>query len=210
MIIEIDGRKVEVIYHQKNIKRTYLRLLNNKQIMITSKYNFNEKELTKIIERNLKWLTKKLNLMIDLKENEFLYFGKKYQLQYQNIKDYFFQDDLLIVNEKTGLEKVVAEGLKEVAKEFVLILQKINYHEKPILQFRKMKSKWGVCHINKNKIVLNKAVIHLPLHLIDYIIYHEITHLFHLNHSKAFYQKLASLCPQYQEYRKELRKYYLN
>lgn len=69
-------------------------------------------------------------------------------------------------------------------------------------------SRWGSCSENKN-LNFSYKILFLPEHLRDYIIVHELCHLEHLNHSPAFWLRVAELFPRYVEIRKELRQWQL-
>jgi len=71
------------------------------------------------------------------------------------------------------------------------------------LRFKNQKSRWGSCSELKN-INLNIRLLFLPIDLIDYVIIHELCHLKHLNHSKAFWALVASHCPDYKLHEKQL------
>ena len=73
---------------------------------------------------------------------------------------------------------------------------------------KNQKTLWGSCSAKKN-INLNYKLVLLPEKLQEYIILHELVHLTHRNHSKAFWQELERFCPEYINRRKELRKYRL-
>ena len=59
------------------------------------------------------------------------------------------------------------------------------------IKFRKTKSKWGHC-TSKGILQFNWLIVMAPEHVIDYLVTHEVCHLIHLNHSKAFWELLAS------------------
>jgi hypothetical protein len=44
-----------------------------------------------------------------------------------------------------------------------------------------------------------------PPPIIDYLVVHELSHLVHANHSKAFWQTVASLIPEVEKKREWLR-----
>lgn len=73
---------------------------------------------------------------------------------------------------------------------------------------KNQKTLWGSCS-HKNNINLNIKLILLPDKLQEYIILHELVHLKVKNHSATFWKELAKYCPEYQQRRKELRKYRL-
>ena len=88
-----------------------------------------------------------------------------------------------------------------------------NYYKKvfnknnTVLKFRKMKSRWGVCHITKNYINLSTYLIHVPIHLIEYVIIHEFCHFKYANHSKSFYTEVEKYCHDYKKRVKELKSF---
>ncbi|NEN76093.1 M48 family metallopeptidase [Pelistega sp. NLN82] len=64
------------------------------------------------------------------------------------------------------------------------------------LRLSKATRSWGQCN-SKGIIGLNWRLIHLPPKQIDYVIAHELAHLKHMNHSKAFWQEVADIMPDY-------------
>ncbi len=76
----------------------------------------------------------------------------------------------------------------------------------PPFRLSKAKTRWGSCN-HRGVISLNWRLIQLPLHLIDYVVVHELAHLLEMNHSKAFWQRVESVCKDYQVAREQLREY---
>lgn len=76
---------------------------------------------------------------------------------------------------------------------------------KPILRVREMKTRWGTCLVNKGIITLNKRLLAYPKECIEYVALHEYCHFIHPNHSKKFYELVASFMPDWKE-RKALLK----
>ena len=68
------------------------------------------------------------------------------------------------------------------------------------------KSKWGSCD-SECHIKFNWKMIMLAPQLIDFIIYHELSHLKELNHSKQFYAVLSNFLPNHRKYRNLLKSY---
>lgn len=213
MVVDINGHILEVIIIRKNIKGTYLRLRNN-QILISTNRHVSNERIMNFINQQREWIENKLNNIIEFtpKEDEFLFFGEKYHIIIDNkMKElYKIVNGILYLKKYNAIKNVYEYGYKMISEEFFRIVGKVKLQQIPTLSFRKMNTKWGVCHYREWKVVLNKALILLPLSLIQYIIYHELTHFFHPNHSKKFYTQLSIFCPQYQQYQKELRKYYIN
>lgn len=76
---------------------------------------------------------------------------------------------------------------------------------KPLLKVRFMKSRWGVCHVSRNYITLNKQLMDKPFEALEYVVLHELVHLLHPNHQAGFHQEMQALMPDYQKRRALLR-----
>lgn len=75
------------------------------------------------------------------------------------------------------------------------------------IYFRKMKTKWASCSPKKN-LTVNILVKYLPRNLIEYVIYHEITHLIERRHNESFWKIISKKFPNYDEMEKELFTYW--
>ncbi len=72
------------------------------------------------------------------------------------------------------------------------------------LQVRFYKSQWGNCSI-KGDIKLNWRLILAPLEVLDYVVVHELSHIRHHNHSRAFWALVAHTMPDYKTQRAWLK-----
>ena len=67
------------------------------------------------------------------------------------------------------------------------------------------RSKWGHC-TSLGAIQYNWQIILAPEAIVDYLVAHEVCHLRYHDHSPAFWQLVASVCPTYSTDRAWLRK----
>ena len=95
---------------------------------------------------------------------------------------------------------IFAERLLLVCQRFPGVLAA------PELRLRRMKRRWGSCS-SKGRITLNTELVKLPLTLIDYVIAHELCHLFEFNHSRRFYQLLATVMPDWKQREQMLKQF---
>lgn len=73
----------------------------------------------------------------------------------------------------------------------------------PKVRLRKMEKRWGSAQANGN-ILLNPLLIRTPSICIDYVITHELCHLRHPQHDRAFYNLLSGMCPNWQAIKSRL------
>jgi len=65
--------------------------------------------------------------------------------------------------------------------------------------------RWASCD-DKGTLRFNWRIIQAPMRLVDYVVAHEVVHLIHRDHNKAFWARLGMLMPDYERRKEELRK----
>jgi predicted metal-dependent hydrolase len=76
-------------------------------------------------------------------------------------------------------------------------------HELPPVRLQCMKRQWGNCSPS-GRITLNPWLVRAPRRAIDYVLLHEMCHLKHHNHTKAFYSTLDMHMPNWREVKEQL------
>ena len=71
-------------------------------------------------------------------------------------------------------------------------------------RIKKTKTLWGSCSSNR-KITINQNLMMYSKKAIDYVVLHEICHLRYMNHSKKFWDMVATYMPDYKEAERELK-----
>jgi len=77
----------------------------------------------------------------------------------------------------------------------------------PKLRIRKMTSRWGVCNYKDIVVTLNLELMKRDLSCLDYVIYHELSHLVEANHSAKFWKVVEENCPDYKKIRRTMKNY---
>jgi len=123
------------------------------------------------------------------------------------------QDDRLLIGlapraEPAALRKRAIDWLKERAR--ALLGERLAHYSArlgvptPALALSNARTQWGVCR-EDGRVRLNWRLIHLPLHLVDYVVAHELAHLREMNHSARFWAVVGGLYPDFAAARAELR-----
>jgi len=74
----------------------------------------------------------------------------------------------------------------------------------PKLGLSSAHTRWGSCS-RQGGIRVNWRLIHLPAHLGDYVVAHEVAHLLEMNHSRRFWDVVGSVYPDWKAARAELK-----
>ena len=73
------------------------------------------------------------------------------------------------------------------------------------LKLKEMETRWGSCS-SSGQIFLNPRLIGAPRICIEYVITHELCHLVHRNHTKAFYELLTQEMPDWKKWKMKLER----
>lgn len=213
------------------LKRIYIKVGSDGCVTVKSP-PVSKAELEEILTRKEKWIRRKLeNPRTSLAEYNFtdaaelLYFGTPYPLN-------IIQDNSAAVGrvklsfDKAGftlrynpfnmkedrLSKEIDKFYKsEALRVFTPMcadyarLMGVSYNK---LTVRKAVSRWGSCTPDGN-IMLNMHAVKLPAECGEYIIVHELAHLKHHGHNKAFWSFVEQFFPKYKRVRTNMKQYAL-
>lgn len=102
------------------------------------------------------------------------------------------------------LEKWYRTQAAKHFKERVPLLADLVDSTVKTVSIRSQRTRWGSCS-SRNTISLNWRLIMAPDWVSDYVIYHELAHLTHMNHSKDFWQLVERYVPNHKDAQKWLK-----
>lgn len=97
---------------------------------------------------------------------------------------------------KRDAKKIIPERVQHYAE-----LSGITYNR---IFIRLQKSRWGSCSAEGN-LNFNALLALMPLEVLDSVVVHELCHRRHMNHSKAFYDEVLKIIPDYKKWDKWLK-----
>ncbi|MGI6422468.1 MAG: M48 family metallopeptidase [Syntrophomonadaceae bacterium] len=197
------------------------------KVSVVAPLGLKEEMIIDRVKSKAPWIIKKLQGLKDIsppvkKEyvngETFLYLGTNYFLQLvtdETLKKpmvRLYQDKILVITSSrdgAAIRQAIIDWYRSQASK--KIQDRINYYHHKIgknparITIKEQRTRWGSCSSLGN-LNFNWKIIMAPSPVLDYIVVHELCHLVHLNHSKDFWNLLASILPDYQERREWLKK----
>lgn len=212
MKFEIEGVEypVEVVKKSSN-KNTYIRVKEDLTLYVTTNLFISKKSIERLLEENRKSILTMYQKQKKKNENNegFFYLGRRYDLVRVNGKDVELLEKKAFIGKEVDLDKWYKKEAKKLFQEhldncYQNFSRKIPY---PKLRIRKMTSRWGVCNYKDIIVTLNLELMKRDTRCLDYVIYHELSHLIEANHSSKFWSIVEENCPNYKNIRREMKNY---
>lgn len=143
-----------------------------------------------------------------------LYLGRQYQLLLiksdEEIVKHTGRNIEIRTNDHSKAEELLNAWYLEKSKIwFQTIAQPLierfeKYQVAPkTIEIRKMNNRWGSCS-TQGRILLNPELIKAPKACIEYVIIHELCHLVHRDHTKAFFDLQQKEFPEWKKWKNKL------
>ena len=117
-------------------------------------------------------------------------------------------NEILIITNRQDPAARLMRFLKEEARDTLagLAAEKAASIGKTVreIKIRDTKSRWGSCTPD-GRICFSWRLVFAPWESLDYVVAHEVAHLIHMNHSKAFWDQCATLSENYETGKRWIR-----
>ena len=206
---------MEYTITKKKIKNFILRIYPDSSIAVSAPLHASDREIENFVLSKKAWIEKTLEKVKKLKDDSIKILGK-------NVEKKVIQSDLERISltdrnifiyskniEEIEIEKKFLEWkynkLKEIIEKAIekytkLLNTEINYYK-----IKKLSSAWGIYHRRENYISFNIDLIEKDIESIDYVVLHEICHIFYMDHQKKFWTLVEKYMPDYKIRRKKLK-----
>lgn len=225
--IEVNGLTVHVV--RKNIKNLHLAVYPpNGRIRVAAPMRVNDEAVRLAVIAKLGWI-KRQQAKFEEQERESL-------REYISGESHYFQGNRYLLNviEQNGTPRVVIRNKRKIdlyirpnssqaQKEKVFsawyrehlrieIPALVTKWEKRIAVhadewvIKKMKTKWGSCNIENERILVNLELAKKSERCLEYIVVHELVHLLERLHNDRFLALMNKFMPNWKQYRDELNR----
>ncbi|PHS40409.1 MAG: zinc metalloprotease [Sulfurovum sp.] len=216
--------QIEIV--KKNVKQINIRVKPNCEVILTAPPKTTDAHIEHVIKKRTEWIDKKIAFYKEhqpqkpkeyVSGENFRYLGRNYRLKViesseEGVK---LQRGYLqvFISDTTNFERK-----KRLIKAWYLAKAEIHFLKavekyKPVvkkeianIRIREMKTRWGSCNPAKGYINLNSELIRKPTGCIEYVIFHELAHLVHADHSSKFYNYLSLFMPDWKRRKMRLEK----
>jgi hypothetical protein len=211
-----------ITVERREIKHARIAVDEDLRVRVTIPLGFSQEEIDDLIERKAQWIQKQLaffrerrDARIRLSHDEILYLGEIYTFQHLpglrsrvaikgEEKAIYSGHNLLADGAldrwyRKEAKRVIMERLEHFADTYNLTYNRVF--------IRDQKTLWGSCSSKRN-LSFNWRLIQTPLDIVDYIVVHELVHTEILRHTKAYWERVASLYPQHRQARVWLKNFY--
>ena len=206
--IIIDSNRYEVELIGCNRRTISLKMISSCVLVVRFPAYMGYKKALEYVHTKSSWISKKHELMITKESvgaGQGIYEGRVLYYEGRGLKiviggnEIRIEGNILFVplecSQANIEEWYKAESIKAVNR-FI----EINGSNIPdcSIKVKKQKTIWGSCN-SKRRVYINSRISMCPQDVVEYVLWHEISHLFHMNHSRDFYRRLGEYIPNYKK-----------
>ena len=164
------------------------------------------------VQKYKEWIDRQLKRQEAVKRRfvfgeRFWYLGQSYELKESQEEFAFDGQNFLAKEPKAELfARFYNEWAKEYIPPLVECLAKEYGEAYKKVSITSAHTRWGSCSSQKN-LSFSYRLMMLPPEAIKYVVIHELSHLRHMNHSKAFWELVHSRMPNYKEMERVLTQF---
>ena len=218
----IRSDKVEYTVTKKKIKNFIIRIYPDLKIAVSVPLYASNKDIENFIQSKKEWIEitlEKIKIANEsqnnLKKNNIVILGKirekkiiKSDLERIRLTDtslYIYSKDIDKAEIERKLLEWKVEKLKSILDEYLAKYAKLLDKNISYYYIKKLSSAWGIYHRKENYISFNFDLIEKDIECIEYVVLHELCHIFYMNHQKEFWTLVEKYMPDYKVRRKKLK-----
>lgn len=175
---------------KSNRKTLEIQVKKDLSVVFRAPKHMSDREILKFAKQKESWIQKHLELM--KRRNE----SNRASDEASEPENKYTPEEL--ENMKRYIKNLINERVASFAAVMGVSFGKITV--------RSQKTRWGSCSSAGN-LNFNCLLALCPSEVIDYVVVHELCHLRHMNHSRAFWNEVAKYLPGYAEQKDWLKRH---
>jgi predicted metal-dependent hydrolase len=225
--IDVNGLVVDVV--RKDIKNLHLAVYPpNGRVRVAAPLRINDEAVRLAVISRMPWVKRR---QVKFQEQE-----RESQREYVNGESHYFQGaryrlnviiqdapGRVVVRNKKFIDLYVRPNsdigqrervmstwyrayLKQIVPPLIEKWEEITGVKVADWGVKRMKTKWGTCNIEEQRIWLNLELAKKSSHCLEYILMHEVVHLLERHHNERFLEFMNRFMPYWRQYRDELNR----
>ena len=228
--VKYGTKDIEFSIEFKNRKTMSISVEPPNNITVVAPVGTSEEEIKEVVKSKGAWIVQKLFEFRNIESKRvnrefvngesFMYLGRNYSLQIHidetlqnNSSVKLFRGKFHVyVKEKNdelikaAMEAWYREKTEEQVKKRIKYYQKF-FNKKPMdIKVKEQKKRWASCTSN-NELLFNWRCVMAKSIALDYIVVHEMCHMYYMNHSQEFWDLVSSVMADYEVRKEWLRDY---
>ena len=214
--------EIEIV--RKDVKHINIKVKPNCAVVLTAPIDTKETDIAYVLKKRAEWIDKKIAFYKEhqvhtpkeyVSGENFCYLGRNYRLKVIESKSegvklqrgylqVFVKDTCDLLKKKRLVKEWYLLKAELHFKKAIVKYQPFVKREIENIRIREMKTRWGSCNSVKGYINLNSELIKKSTECIEYVIFHELVHLVHADHSNKFYNYLSLFMSDWKKRKEKL------
>lgn len=190
---------------------------NEANLVVRAPHAMTDDAIADFVQRKHQWINEKRKQVdvfsekhskVEIQTGEsILYLGNNYAIVQDTVDSVIVSGNEILVPQDFSLEDMIV-WLKEEATR--IINERVSRYANIMgvapggVNLSEAKARWGSCSA-KNKLNFSWRLVLCPLSAIDYVVVHELSHITYKNHDLAFWARIKTLLPDYEDRQEWLR-----
>ncbi len=216
-----DG--IDILLEKKKIKNMYIRILPpNGEVKVSAPLFTNDMMIEAFIKRRMPWIKEHMRHLSPQPQLQYkngdvvMLWGEEYRLFLCEGKASVYKDDstrsiflnapisYTIEQRKVVFDKWRRNELADSIPEALSRCEGIVGKTAGEWRIKKMKTRWGTCNVQEKRIWINEALVTKPKICLDYILTHELVHLYERKHNAIFKSYMDRFFPDWRNVKRIL------
>lgn len=196
---------------RSNRKSVALVIDNEANLIVRAPIQMPDTTIDEFVRKKRRWINEKQQQVAVFGEKHppvvvetgesIMYLGSNYAIIKDDVDSVEVSGNELLVPENFDVAALTAwlkEQAMQIISERVALYANIMGVTPGTVKLSEAKARWGSCS-TKNNLNFAWRLIMCPLSVIDYVVVHELSHITYKNHSPAFWARVKTVLPNYED-----------